>query len=144
MSIAVEDWDDLTDARQRRDKRARVTERASVTERAPGAVESPDETPSAPQREPESTLGVANFADDSYGDTTQDVRLPAGVAGANLLFWLVGRAFGVVELVGVAFFVSVGLLLAAYVLREWQRDRSALICLAGAVPLPVTIIGLFT
>ena len=51
---------------------------------------------------------------------------------------------GVVELVGIAFFVSVGLLLAAYMLREWQRDRTALICLAGALPLPVTIVGLFT
>ena len=51
--------------------------------------------------------------------------------------------FGVVELVGVAFFVSIGLLLAAYVLREWQRDRTALICLAGAFPLPLTIISLF-
>ena len=51
--------------------------------------------------------------------------------------------FGVVELVGVAFFVSIGLLLAAYVLREWQRDRTSLICLAGAFPLPLTIISLF-
>ena len=50
---------------------------------------------------------------------------------------------GVVELIGnVSFAASVGMLLAAYVLREWQRDRSALICLAGAVPLPVTIFGL--
>ena len=28
-------------------------------------------------------------------------------------------------------------------MREWQRDRTSLICLAGAFPLPVTIIGLF-
>ena len=52
-------------------------------------------------------------------------------------------SFGVVELVGVAFFLSIGLLLAAYVMREWQRDRTALICIAGAFPLPVTIISLF-
>ena len=36
------------------------------------------------------------------------------------------------------------MLLAAYILREWQRDRSALIYLVGALPLPITIIGLFT
>ena len=35
------------------------------------------------------------------------------------------------------------LLIAAYLLREWQRDRTALICLAGALPLPFTIISLF-
>jgi hypothetical protein len=93
---------------------------------------------------PEVDMGVANFADDSYGDTLENLRIAAGIAGANALFWLVGRVFGVVELVGVAFFVSIGLLLAAYVLREWQRDRTSLICIAGALPLPLTIIGLFT
>jgi hypothetical protein len=97
----------------------------------------------APEPPPEVDMGVANFADDSYGDTFENLRLPAGIAGANALFWLVGRVFGVVELVGVAFFVSIGLLLAAYVLREWQRDRTALICIAGALPLPLTIISLF-
>ena len=49
-----------------------------------------------------------------------------------------------VELIGVSFFASVGLLLAAYVLREWHRDRAALVCLAGALPLPVTIFSLLT
>ena len=88
-------------------------------------------------------MGVANFADDSYGDPHDNLRIPAGIAGANALFWLVGRVFDVVELVGVAFFLSIGLLLAAYVMREWQRDRTAMICIAGAFPLPVTIISLF-
>ena len=88
-------------------------------------------------------MGVANFANDSYGDTHENLRIPAVIAGANALFWLVGRVFGVVELVGVAFFLSIGLLLTAYVMREWQRDRTALICIAGAFPLPVTIISLF-
>jgi hypothetical protein len=97
----------------------------------------------APEPPPEIDMGVANFADDSYGDTHENLRIPAGVAGANALFWLVGRVFGVVELVGVAFFVAVGLLLTAYVMREWQRDRTSLICLAGALPLPLTIAGLF-
>jgi hypothetical protein len=74
----------------------------------------------------------------------QNLRLPAGIAGGNLLVWLVGLLGGVVELVGVAFFVSIGLLLATYMLREWQRDRMALLCAAGALPLPITIIGFFT
>ncbi len=129
--------------------------RARIAARAPTdlpltAVDDWDELEQAPQPKqaapapaPEPTLGVANFADDHYGDTFENLRIPAGIAGANALFWLVGRVFGVVELVGVAFFVSIGLLLAAYVLREWQRDRTSLICLAGAFPLPLTIISLF-
>ena len=128
--------------------RARITARAPSAP-PPAAVADWDEiagTPRfkpAPAPPPEPTLGVADFADDHYGDTFENLRLPAGIAGANALFWLVGRVLGVVELVGVAFFVSVGLLLAAYVLREWQRDRTSLICLAGAFPLPLTIISLF-
>jgi hypothetical protein len=97
----------------------------------------------APEPPPEVDMGTANFSDDHYGDTHENLRIPAGIAGANALFWLVGRMFGVVELVGVAFFVAIGLLLAAYVMREWQRDRTALICIAGALPLPLTIISLF-
>ena len=138
MSIAVEDWDDLSVARRRRDKR-RADEGAAAEPAAATSTAVPE-----PEPGPEQTLGVADFADDHYGDTLQDLRIPAGIAGANVLIWLVGRLFGVVELVGVAFFVSVGLLLAAYVLREWHRDRTALICLAGALPLPVTIVSLFT
>ena len=83
-------------------------------------------------------MGTANFADDSYGDTHENLRIPAAIAGANALFWLVGRVFGVVELVGVAFFLSIGLLLTAYVMRECsgKRHGTALICIAGAFPLP--------
>ena len=67
---------------------------------------------------------------------------------STLAMWLygpigVGVFGGVVECIGVAFFVSIGLLLAAYLTRETQRDRTALILLAGAIPLPLTIIGLF-
>ena len=134
-----------TAARAPSPMRGRITARAQSAA-SPAAVPDWDDIHSAPQPasepEPERTLGVANFADDRYGDTFENLRLPAGIAGANALFWLVGRTFGVVELVGFAFFVSVGLLLAAYVLREWQRDRTSLICLAGAFPLPLTIISL--
>jgi hypothetical protein len=137
VSIAVEDWDDLTSARRRRDERAGATPPAPAA--ATGAAPALE-----PEPEPDVLLGVANFADDSYGDTFEDIRVPAGVAGANVLIWLAGLLTGVVELVGVAFFVSVGLLLAAYITREWQKDRTALLCLAGALPLPITIIGLFT
>jgi hypothetical protein len=125
--------------------RARINARTASAV-SPAAVAAWDEISApqpAPAPAPEPTLGVANFADDHYGDTLENLRVPAGIAGANALFWLVGRLFGVVELVGVAFFVSVGLLLAAYVFREWQRDRTSLICLAGAFPLPLTIISLF-
>lgn len=126
--------------------RARITARAPSAP-PPTAIPDWDEIPGVPQPKaataPEPTLGVANFKDDDYGDTLENLRIPAGIAGVNALFWLVGRVFGVVELVGVAFFVSIGLLLAAYMLHEWQRERTSLICLAGALPLPLTIISLF-
>jgi hypothetical protein len=130
MSIAVEDWDDLSEARRRREERAGGAATASdaATEVAPEAP----------------TLGYYKHQDDSYGEILESLRAPAAIAGVNAAFWLVGRVFGVVELVGLAFFVSVGLLLAAYVLREWQRDRTALICLAGSLPLPLTIFDLLT
>ena len=127
-SIVVEDWDDLAEARRRRDAREAAVAPAEGL---------PDEE----------VIGHLVYMNDTeaeaFDDATQDLRVPVGIAGANLLVWLVGRLFGVVELTGVAFFVSIGLLLAAYVLREWQRDRTALICLAGALPLPVTIVSLF-
>ena len=130
MSIAVEDWDDLAEARRRRDERqGRAPSEAGAR---PGAGRPPEEP----------TPGYYKHEDDSYGEVLENLRVPAWIAGGNAAFWLVGRLFGVVELVGLAFFVSVGLLLAAYVLREWHRDRTALICLAGALPLPVTIFGL--
>ena len=126
MNIVVEDWDDLAEARRRRDAR---TGSAPVAEAGEA---------------PASLTGVVyDDEDDAYGATVQNLKLPAFLAGGNLAVWVAGRAFDVVELVGVAFFASIALLLAAYLLREWQRDRTALICLAGALPLPVTIIGLF-
>jgi hypothetical protein len=104
----------------------------------PVPVRAPAATP-----EPERVLGLAQFDDDDYGEVTENLRVPGGIAAANLLVWFVGLFGHVVECVGVAFFVSIGLLLAAYLTREAQRDRTALILLAGAIPLPLTIIGLF-
>jgi hypothetical protein len=130
MSIAVEDWDDLSEARRRREER--LGGAAPAAEQAgPGDVVSVDFAP-------------ADDENDAYGAPVENLKIPAYLAGANVLAWAAGRAFGVVELVGVAFFASVALLLAAYVLREWQRDRTALICLAGALPLPITIVTLLT
>ena len=177
MSIAVEDWDDLDDARRQRGKPKREEGPAAVDPTvAPRLTSPPPETPAvaaalrisaaaevaswdtlepapapaaaavqapAPEPEPERILGLAQFEDDDYGDVTQRLRIPAGLAIVNWLVWLVGVIGGVVECTGVAFFVSIGLLLAAYLTREAQRDRTALILLAGAIPLPLTIIGLF-
>jgi hypothetical protein len=130
MSIAVEDWDDLSEARRRRDERLAGT---PVVEQDAGPAEvlTGDFEP-------------ADYDSDAYGAPVQNLKIPAYIAGVNITAWIAGRVFGVVELVGVAFFASVALLLAAYVLREWQRDRIALICLVGALPLPVTIFSLFT
>ena len=72
----------------------------------------------------------------------ENLRLPLCLAAGNMLIWLLARLSGVVELIGVSFAASVGMLLAAYVLREWQKDRSALIYLVGALPLPITIFAL--
>ena len=130
MSIAVEDWDDLSEARRRRD------------ERLAGTVA--DDQDAGPAEVLTGDFGPVDHENDAYDANVENMKIPAYLAGANVLAWAAGRAFGVVELVGVAFFASVALLLAAYVLREWQRDRTALICLAGALPLPITIISFFT
>ena len=83
-------------------------------------------------------------ASDFGAESGENLRLPLCLAVANILIWLLARLSGVVELIGVSFAASVGMLLAAYVLREWQKDRSALIYLVGALPLPITIIALIT
>jgi hypothetical protein len=159
MSIAVEDWDDLAVAPPRRDERAgrrderegrrderagRRDEREGRRDERDGSAATGSKRSATTESEPEApTPGYYKHADDSYGEVLENLRLPAGIAAGNAVFWLVGRLFGVVELIGVASLVSVALLLAAYVLREWQRDRTALICLAGALPLPLTVFGLF-
>jgi hypothetical protein len=154
MSISVEDWDDLSEARRRRDERAALfytppTQAEIDGEPLPADEQEGHETrpplalvAAAPAEEEPSDIGVY-LDDEAFGDVVQNLKLPAYIAGANVLAWVAGRLTGVVELVGLAFFVSIVLLIASYVLREWHRDRTALICLAGALPLPVTIAGYF-
>jgi hypothetical protein len=142
MSISVEDWDDLTEVRRRRD------ERAALFYTPPGR-ESDDGEAIAPTVESPPALAAVPDAgvyldEEAFGEISQNVKLPAYIAGTNLLAWAAGRLTGVVELVGLAFFVSIVLLIAAYLLREWHRDRTALIVLAGALPLPITIISYFS
>jgi hypothetical protein len=128
MSIAVEDWDDLSAARRRRDEKA--------------AAEQEESAPAAEVRRA-SASGFDEEDDLDYGET-ENLRPLLCIAGGNIAIWVLAHLTGVVELIGVSFLASVGLLLAAYVLREWHRDRSALVCLAGALPLPVTIFSLLT
>jgi hypothetical protein len=77
-------------------------------------------------------------------DDAENLRPMLSVAGGNIAIWALAHLTGVVELIGVSFFASVGLLLASYVLREWHRDRAALVCLIGGLPLPITIFSLLT
>jgi hypothetical protein len=155
MSISVEDWDDLSEARRRRNERAALfytppgeadldgeptgDAHEAHEARAPRALALVTTTPA--EEEPSD---IGEYLDDeAFGEVVQNLKLPAYIAGANVLAWAAGRLTGIVELVGLAFFVSIVLLIASYVLREWHRDRTAMICLAGALPLPVTIISYF-
>jgi hypothetical protein len=134
MSIAVEDWDDLSDARRKRDERAAAE---AV------AVEPAESVAANGVRR--AVVHEAGGDDEELGfSDAENLRPLLWVAGGNIVIWAIAHLSGVVELIGVSFMASVGLLLAAYVLREWHRDRSALICLAGALPLPVTIFSLLT
>jgi hypothetical protein len=143
MSISVEDWDDLGDARRGRE-RAELLSAPPLGERdADDAVATAAEPAAAPALALVPDTGVY-LDDEAFGEVVQNLKLSASIAGANLLAWVAGRLTGVVELVGLAFFVSIVLLVASYLLHEWHRDRTALICLAGALPLPVTIISYFT
>jgi hypothetical protein len=154
VSISVEDWDDLSEARRRRDERAALFYTPPTDE---DLAAGPDVHEPAGDVAPRAALALVADApaeepndigmyldEEAFGEVVQNLKLPAYVAGANVLVWLAGRLTGIVELVGLAFFVSIVLLIAAYLLREWQRDRTALILLAGALPLPVTIISYFT
>ncbi len=132
MSIAVEDWDDLSAARRRRDEQAA----------AEGA--SPPADANAPAAQVRAIVTPEAFHDDSLEGERENLRPLLAVAGANIAIWVLAHLSGVVELIGVSFFASIGLLLGAYILREWHRDRSALVCLIGGLPLPLTIIGLLT
>jgi hypothetical protein len=142
VSISVEDWDDLGEARRRRDERAELFYTPPVRESGDGeAVLATAEATPVLALVPDTGVYLD---DEAFGEVSQNLKLPAYIAGANLLAWAAGHLTGVVELVGLAFFVSIVLLIASYLLREWHRDRTALICLAGALPLPVTIISYFT
>jgi hypothetical protein len=132
MSIAVEDWDDLSAARRRRDEQAA----------AEGA--SPPADADAPAAQVRAIVAPEAFHDDSLDGERENLRPLLAVAGGNIAIWVLAHLSGVVELIGASFFASIGLLLGAYILREWHRDRSALVCLIGGLPLPLTIIGLLT
>jgi hypothetical protein len=122
VAASVDDWDELGDAPRRISIRG-LTRAASSDSTAPARHGEPKEI----------DFGTA---------PGENLRLPLCLAAGNILIWLLARLSGVVELIGVSFAASVGMLLAAYVLREWQKDRSALIYLVGALPLPITIFAL--
>ncbi len=134
MSIAVEDWDDLSAARRRRDEKAAAEAAATEATAEDGTVTD--------------AYGIvtAEFPadDDSLEHHSENLRPVLSIAGGNLAVWALAHLTGIVELIGVSFFASVGLLLASYILREWHRDRAALVCLVGALPLPITIFSLLT
>ena len=134
MSIAVEDWDDLSAARRRRDEKAAAEAAATEATAEDGTVMD--------------AYGIvtAEFPadDDSLEHHSENLRPVLSIAGGNIAIWALAHLTGIVELIGVSFFASVGLLLAAYILREWHRDRAALVCLVGALPLPITIFSLLT
>jgi hypothetical protein len=127
QGVAPADWDDLSTARRRRDDKA--------------AAEQPED---APATEVRGVIAGDVDDDDSLDDYGENLRPVLSIAGGNLAVWALGHLTGMVELIGVSFFASVGLLLAAYILREWHRDRGALVCLVGALPLPITIFSLLT
>lgn len=134
MSIAVEDWDDLSAARRRRDEKAAAEAAATEATAEDGTVMD--------------AYGIvtAEFPadDDSLEHHSENLRPVLSIAGGNIAIWALAHLTGIVELIGVSFFASVGLLLASYILREWHRDRAALVCLVGALPLPITIFSLLT
>src|SRR6478735_426763 len=100
MSIAAEDWDDLSAARRRRDKKAAAETAAAATTTEDGTVT------------------------DAYGIVTAE--FPADDDSLE------------------HHHENLRLVLASYILREWHRDRAALVCLVGALPLPITIFSLLT
>jgi hypothetical protein len=158
MSIAAEDWDDLSVARRRRGQR-QASEGATATESEATATAAPAATSRAAAANA-AQQAVIVYADDDGEDDfgyghgeTEKLRLVLSVAGGNLGIWvlahlgvvvdLIGATF-CADLIGLTFAASIGMLLASYLLREWHRDREALICFAGALPLPLTIISLLT
>jgi hypothetical protein len=153
MSIAAEDWDDLAVVRRRRGQRAAAEAAAPETAAAEApAAEAAEGVAAAALRKPVvrkpvvRTAVVAELEDDKdfEYDDAENLRPMLSIAGGNIAIFALAHLTGVVELIGVSFLASVGLLLAAYVLREWHRDRAALVCLVGGLPLPITIFSLLT
>jgi hypothetical protein len=148
MSIAAEDWDDLSVVRRRRGQRAAAeaaAPEAAAAEAAEGVAATHLRKPVV--RKPVvRTAVVAELEDDKdfEYDDAENLRPMLSIAGGNIAIFALAHLTGVVELIGVSFLASVGLLLAAYVLREWHRDRAALVCLVGGLPLPITIFSLLT
>ena len=145
-SIAVEDWDDLSAPRRRRGDdrgRGRATRDGSLPPPKRRAAEPAERALRATTVRQAVVTRIDDDDDFGYGEA-ENLRPVLSIAGGNILIWALAHLTGVVELIGVSFAASVGLLLAAYVLREWHRDREALVCFAGALPLPVTIFSLLT
>jgi hypothetical protein len=148
MSIAAEDWDDLSVVRRRRGQRAAAeaaAPEAAAAEAAEGVAATHLRKPVV--RKPVVRKAVVAELEDDKDfeyDDAENLRPMLSIAGGNIAIFALAHLTGVVELIGVSFLASVGLLLAAYVLREWHRDRAALVCLVGGLPLPITIFSLLT
>jgi hypothetical protein len=131
QELVATDWDDLSPARRRRREQP-AADQADQAERAP-----------ATRTHAVIAAELEDDKDFEYDDA-ENLRPMLSIAGGNIAIWALAHLTGVVELIGVSFLASVGLLLAAYVLREWHRDRAALVCLVGGLPLPATIFSLLT
>ena len=162
--VAPGDWDELSTARRRRRDRNAAAERAEETpaseEQELVATDWDDLSPARRRRREQPAADQAERAPatrthavvaaeleddkDFEYDDAENLRPMLSIAGGNIAIWALAHLTGVVELIGVSFLASVGLLLGAYVLREWHRDRAALVCLIGGLPLPITIFSLLT
>jgi hypothetical protein len=157
--VAPADWDELSTARRRRRDRNAAAEQAEETpaseEQELVATDWDDLSPARRRRREQPAADQAEHAPaarthaleddkDFEYDDAENLRPMLSIAGANIAIWALAHLTGVVELIGVSFLASVGLLLGAYVLREWHRDRAALVCLVGGLPLPITIFSLLT
>jgi hypothetical protein len=131
QELVATDWDDLAPARRRRRERP--------------AADQEDRAEDAPATGTHAVIAAELEDDKDFEyDDAENLRPMLSIAGGNIAIFALAHLTGVVELIGVSFLASVGLLLAAYVLREWHRDRAALVCLVGGLPLPITIFSLLT
>ncbi|MDX6619824.1 MAG: hypothetical protein QOK36_2210, partial [Gaiellales bacterium] len=83
MSISVEDWDDLSEARRRRDERAALVYAPPGADAGEDAVDGEYPETAEETRAPALTL-VADTGvyldDEAFGEIHQDLRLPASIA----------------------------------------------------------------